>query len=241
MRATMAAPWTRPGAAPGHGVALGVHRAGHSPFSHLRAAMGSIKRDPRPPRLVAHNKAAAAGTAPVEEPTVAADEGGNGACDSVGDSGGVEGVAAVAGATMAAAASVDGACKRAAPAVIQAELSSKFEAGDRTGAGENKDIGRQRRREHRRARQRTLARARQTQAVSTGIVRGSGAVSERRERTFVLDEGLEVALGRRKNSRRPRLEARDPAGGCARVVAGHSGPICVLCCCGQCTESALSG
>ena len=77
-------------------------------MSHLRAAVGSLKREPRPPRLVALGNAATAGTALVEELTVeAADEGGSGAGDGVGKGGGVEDVAAVAGAAVAAVASVE--------------------------------------------------------------------------------------------------------------------------------------
>ena len=70
-----------------------------------------------------------------------ADERGSGARDSVCDRGGVEGVAAVVGAAMAAAASVEGTYEHTAAAVIQAELRSEFEAGDRTVAGENNDKG----------------------------------------------------------------------------------------------------
>ena len=58
---------------------------------------------------------------------------------------------------------------------------------------------------------------------------------------FCSTRDLRWPLADAKNSRRPRLEARDPAGGCKRVVAVHSGTICVLCCCGQCSEGVLSG
>ena len=49
----------------------------------------------------------------MEEPTVHTDEGGSGAGDGVGKGGGIEGVAAVAGATVAALALVEGACEHA--------------------------------------------------------------------------------------------------------------------------------
>ena len=67
----------------------------------------------RPPRHVALGKAASVGTALMEEPTVHTDEGGSGAGDGVGKGGGIEGVAAVAGATVAALALVEGACEHA--------------------------------------------------------------------------------------------------------------------------------
>ena len=120
-----------------------------------------------------------------------------------------------------------GGCRRSLRARQQQQsyrqnASGEFEAGDGTGAGEEEADGQQRWRPRLRARQRTLARAWQTQAVSTGKVRGSSAAFDRRECTFLLDEGLEEDVGQRKNSRRPRLEARDPAGGCTRGVAAQS-------------------
>ena len=60
-------------------------------------------------------------------------------------------------------------------------------------------------------------------------------------RTFVLDDVLEEDFDRRKTAAGHASRHDSPAGGCARVVDGHSGPICVLCCCGQYSECPLTG
>ena len=62
---------------------------------------------------MALGKAASVGTALMEELTVHTDESGSGAGDGVGKGGGIEGVAAVAGATVAALALVERACEHA--------------------------------------------------------------------------------------------------------------------------------
>ena len=113
-------------------------------------------------------------------------------------------------------------CEHASSSSHRRISIGEFEAGDRTGAGTEKGEGQQQWRHLRRARQRTLARACQAQAVSTGIARGSGAAFERRERTFVLDEGLEEDVGRRKRAAGYASWHESPASGSAHVVAGHS-------------------
>ena len=90
----------------------------------------------------------------MEEPTVHTDEGGSGAGDGVGKGGGIEGVAAVAGATVAASALVEGACEHASSSSHTGRIERKFEAGGRTGSSKEKGEGQQQRRHLRPARQR---------------------------------------------------------------------------------------